>query len=123
MIEGFVTESLEAIVPIELRSTDGRSVKAEAVIDTGFSAFLTLPKETIHQLGLAWLCRQEGMLADGKLHPFDVYAATIVWQGELMQIEVDAAEADPLIGMSLLTENELRIQVRCGGAVSIAGLQ
>src|SRR5688500_5281294 len=78
MISGIVSELLDATVPLSMRSDDGQLLQIEAVVDTGFSGDLTLRPSLIGSLGLQWLCRQQGVLADGQLHTFDVYAATVV---------------------------------------------
>jgi predicted aspartyl protease len=62
---------------------------------------LTLPQSLIDSLRLPWLCRQQGMLADGSLHTFDVCSGTIEWEGNERTIEIEAAEIEPLLGMSL----------------------
>ncbi len=62
------------------------------------------------------------MLADGSIHVFDVYVGTIVWDGRPRQVEVEAANAQPLIGMALMHGYELRVQVVAAGDVSIAAI-
>jgi clan AA aspartic protease len=94
----------------------------EAIIDTGFNGFLTLSPALIAVLGLPWLCREQGELADGSVLTFDVYVATVDWNGQSKSVEVEAADAQPLLGMALMRGFELRIQVVPGGSVTIAGL-
>jgi clan AA aspartic protease len=122
MISGVVNEDLEATTRLMVRGAGNASRETEAVIDTGFSGFLTLPPGVIAALGLPWLCRQEGILADGSIHVFDVYAATIVWDGRPCQVEVESADAQPLIGMALMQRYELPVQVVAGGDVTIAAI-
>src|ERR1700752_316774 len=88
----------------------------------GFNGFLTLPPALIAALGLPWLCRQQGQLADGSLLTFDVYVATVDWHGQPRRVEVEAADAQPPLGMALLQGSELRIEVLSGGGVNIAQL-
>ena len=76
----------------------------------------------IAALGLPWLCRQQGQLADGSLLVFEVHVATVDWHGQPRSVEVEAADAQPLLGMALRHGSELRIQVVPGGAVTIAKL-
>jgi clan AA aspartic protease len=122
MISGTVTESLDATISLTVLGAAGQPQQIEAVLDTGFSGFLTLPLATIESLQLPWMFRQRGMLADGQFHPFDVYAATILWDDRERTIEIEAAEVDPLIGMSLLSQHRLSIDVRPGGSVSVKPL-
>lgn len=91
-------------------------------IDTGFSGFLTLPPRLVTTLGLAWLCRQPGILADGRVEYFDVYVATVIWDGQPRTVEVEAADTEPLVGMSLLEHHALQIDVLNGGSVTITAL-
>ncbi len=123
MIFGTVTELLDAIIALSVRSDDGRSQQLEVVVDTGFSGELTLPPSLVELMGLPWLCRQQGVLADGQLHTFDVYEATVVWGGEERSVEVESADIEPLVGMSLLAGSQLTIEVRPHGVVKIQPLR
>jgi hypothetical protein len=44
------------------------------------------------------------------------------WHGQPWSAEVEAADAQPLLGMALLQGSELRIEVLPGGGVTIAQL-
>lgn len=122
MITGVVRPSLEAVLQLSVHDAGGKTHDIEAVVDTGFNGFLTLPPALITQLGLAWLSSQQGELADGSLRIFDVFAATIIWEGKARQVEVEALGASPLIGMNLLRNYELRIHVAVGGAVIVSAI-
>jgi clan AA aspartic protease len=122
MIAGVVTADLDAIILLTLLGPDGGKQSIEAVVDTGFSGFLTLPPTIVFSLELTWLCRQAGILADGREEWFDVYSGRVLWDGEPRSVEVEAADATPLIGMAILSGHELNIQVLVGGEVSIAKL-
>ena len=52
MIEGVVNAAREAVVTISVRGPDGQAREIEAVIDTGYSGFLTLPASLVEDLGL-----------------------------------------------------------------------
>jgi clan AA aspartic protease len=119
MITGVVNGTLEAVVQMNALDPSGQSVAFEAVIDTDFSGFLTLPASLIVTLQLRWLGRQDGILADGQIHVFDVFVATIIWDNQARLVEVDAADAEPLLGMNLLRGHKLEIEVMEGGNVSI----
>jgi len=119
MIAGVVNPALEATISLLVQDAAGGSRQIEGVIDTGFSGALTLPSAPIAALGLPWLGRQQGLLADGSVQVFDVYTATVIWDGQLRTVEVECIETTPLVGMALLQGHELRIQVVSGGAVTI----
>ena len=72
--------------------------------------------------GLRWLCRQPGILADGSVDFFDVYIATVVWDGQLRTVAAEAANTQPLVGMGLLDGHTLLIDVVSGGHVTITAL-
>src|SRR5436309_522080 len=73
MMTGTVNADLEALLRLTIRDAAGQPNDVEAVIDTGFNGFLTLPPALIAALGLPWPCRQQGQLADGSVQAFDVY--------------------------------------------------
>lgn len=119
MINGRVTVYREAIISLSVKGSEGQSKEIDAVIDTGFNGFLTLPASLIQELGLVWRRRGRAMLADGSESLFDIYEATITWDGRPRRIAVDEVNSDPLIGMSLLYGYELTVQVVDGGRVVI----
>jgi clan AA aspartic protease len=121
MIAGAVGDDLDATIRLELTGRKGREM-VDAVVDTGFSGFLTLPSNIVEALGLSWLGREEGLLADGAVCIFDVYIATVLWNGNDRGIEVEVASNQPLIGMGMLHGHSLRIDVVNGGLVSIESL-
>ncbi len=122
MITGVVTQNREATIRLVLVGATGRQEEIEAIVDTGFTGFLTLPPAIIASLGVSWVCRQQGILADGSVRPFDVYAATVVWDGQVRTVETEAADAVPLVGMGLIYGHDLRIRVMTGGTVTIEAL-
>jgi predicted aspartyl protease len=62
------------------------------------------------------------VLVDGSEDLFPTYKATVEWNGTPRDIEVDAADSDPLVGMALLAGHELHIQVVAGGAVTVEAM-
>jgi clan AA aspartic protease len=121
MITG-VVQGLEGRVRLKLRGTKKQEQEVEAVVDTGYTAFLSLPPEVVASLGLRWKSFGRGILADGSECLFDVYLAKVVWDGKERRILVDEADTDPLIGMALLNGFELNMQVRSQGIISIKPL-
>ena len=122
MIAGVVNAEIEATVRLVVVGPAGRQQEIEALIDTGFSGHLTLPPALIASLGLTWLGRDEGILADGSVDLFDVYATTVIWDGQARTIEAEAVDAQSLLGMSLLAEHSMRIDAVPGGVVTITRL-
>ncbi|MFM7793454.1 MAG: clan AA aspartic protease [Microcystis panniformis] len=93
-----------------------------AVIDTGFTGFLSLPNDIITELGLPWSYRDRGTLGDGSEVLFDIYDAVAIWDGKSQEIEVNSAETEPLIGMSMLRGYRLQVDTIEGGLVIITDL-
>ncbi len=121
MIIGEVNDALQPRLRLELQGSGTRQA-VEAIIDTGFNGYLTLPASVITDLELPWLYRHHGELADGSIQIFDVYEAKIVWNGAPRSVEPESVNANPLVGMSLLLDHELRIEVRENGRAEITPL-
>jgi clan AA aspartic protease len=119
MITGLVTAEREAVVQLKMLGLHGQIQEIQVVIDTGFTGWLTLPPSLITLLGLPWLTRGQALLANGQTETFDVYVATLSWDGQPLRVMVDEADTDPLLGMSLLQGYDLCIQNLQGGVVTI----
>ena len=122
MIIGTVDVGLNAIVSIAVVGRNGQRQTVEAVIDTGFNGYLTLPYRMVSLLDFLWVRSQPVILGDGNPRLCDVYDGEIVWNNQLRSIEIEAAETQPLIGMALMHSYDLRIEVVEGGAVSLKEL-
>ena len=122
MIRGTV-RSQEARIQLKVRGPRNREREIGAIIDTGFTASLTLPPALISSLKLRWHSSERGTLADGSECLFDLYEATVVWDRAAKRILVAESNADPLVGMGLLDGHELIVQVSEGGKVEIRRLQ
>lgn len=95
MIEGPVNECVEVTISLILHSSSGEEHGVEAIVDTGFT---------------------------GHLHVFDVYIGTLAWNGQVRTVEVDEADTDPLVGMELLRNHSLSVDVVDDGPVRIEAL-
>ena len=119
MIAGTVNAYREATIRLVVRDAHGADHELEAVIDTGFSASLTLPPSLVRRFGLPWRTREYVALANGAQELCDLHGATIVWDGRPRRILVDVADTTPLVGMGLLYGYQLVIDVVEGGQVLI----
>jgi predicted aspartyl protease len=81
-----------------------------------------LPPTVIGPLNMRWRSFGRGILADGSVSFFDIYQAKVVWDGRARPVFVDEFDASPLVGMSLLQNFELKMQVRARGSVTIKRL-
>ena len=119
MIQGVVNAAYEAIITIPLQGSEGRTLEIEAVVDTGYSGFLTLPPGLVDELGLPFAYMGQAFLANDAEVDFDVHYVTVLWDGQRRDIEADATGSTPLVGMLLLDKHDLNIEVESGGCVVI----
>lgn len=120
MIKGVVNPAFEAVIRIALSDQSGQSLEIEAVIDTGYTGFLTLPTSLVTQLGLTYRSHGQAVLADSSEVTFDIYDVTVLWDGRQRRIRVDATGDTPLVGMLLLEGYNLNMDIEQGGAVIIS---
>jgi clan AA aspartic protease len=121
MIAGSVVNE-EALIAVEVGGPLGGSAQIEAVIDTGYNGFLTLPGTLVSLLQLSFRGHRQGTLADGSVVLLDVYQGTVVWHGQRKDVLISEAAGAPLVGMSLLRGNRLTAEIIDGGSVTIEQL-
>ena len=119
MINGQVTANREAVIELEIVSSDQKIERVEAVIDTGFNGYLTLPSDLVNRLNLQLAGNRRATLGDGNTVVLDVYLAKVIWHGREREVLVLQAEGGPLIGMSLLYGNRVILTIVNGGDVTI----
>ena len=119
MIEGAVNAARQAVVGLPLRGPSGRAVEVEAVVDTGFDRFLTLPRGVVSELDLTFAGVNRVQLADGSEAALDGYAVTVLWDGQPRRIVSYVSDAAPLVGMSLLAGHRLCVDIEYEGRVVI----
>lgn len=121
MIEGIVEPSLDAVVSVRVRGPMGER-EIEAVLDTGFDGWLSLPAFVVREIGLEWLRSGRAQLADGTEVDVDIHEAEVFWHEGWRLIAADVADTDPLIGMRLLRGSEVCLDVTEGGSIRITPL-
>jgi clan AA aspartic protease len=94
----------------------------EAIIDTGYDGFLTLPGALVVVLGLPRLRSITAQLPGGSMHHIEVHRATLIWDGQIRTIEVDVIDGKPLVGRGLLAGYELRLKMVAGGSVTLEAI-
>lgn len=119
MITGRVNSKKEAVILLSVCGVQDELHEIEALLDTGFTGYLTLPSALIAALQLAQLAIGHLTLADGSEVPSDLYQATIVWDGQSRTIEVDTLESDALVGMALMDGYDLHMHITVGGQVTL----
>jgi clan AA aspartic protease len=119
MIGGVVNRRREAMVRLRVRGPGGIEADVDAIVDTGFTASLTLPAATVAGLGLIRQSGSSAVMADGSVRHCDVCAAEVAWDGVWRALLVSAVGNEPLLGMRLLAAHKLMIEVVPGGLVEI----
>jgi predicted aspartyl protease len=86
MIQGAVHARHEAVIRLRVRGPSGVETDVDAIVDTGFTAALTLPMAMVTALGLARQSGGTAVLADGSVRQFDIFFVIEVIPGGLVEI-------------------------------------
>ncbi len=121
MMQGYVNNSYEAVISLVIKH-DSKLKSINAVIDTGFTGFLSLPQSIIDELELPWSYSDFATLGDGSETLFDIHDANVIWDGQFREIEINSADTDPLLGMKMLRGYRLQVDTVQGGLVTIKAL-
>ena len=101
---------------------EGQPRSLEVVLDTGFTGYLTLPSESISQLGLPSVGQRTFELANGELFDFRVYLGSLSWHGRPSDVLVLQSDSVPLLGMALLWGSRITMDALNEGEVTIEEL-
>jgi len=119
MIRGSVNAFRQAIIKLPVRDGSGQTQDILAAIDTGFSGFLTLAPDVITRLGLPFVETRYYTLGDARDVELRLFRVVIVWDGVDRVVLAVEADDDALIGMEMLENHQLFIDVRDEGEVRI----
>ena len=122
MIYRVVNLRREATLSLVVGNSEGQRQLIDTVIDTGFSGFLSLPSAIIANLNLPWSASDIVTLGDGSETLFDLYIATMIWDGQYREIYIAESETEPLLGMALLYGYRLQVDAIEGGSVKVESL-
>jgi clan AA aspartic protease len=122
VISGRIDANQGPVITLVLRDAEGGEHSLAALVDTGFTDWLTLPPSVIASLGLAYDEETIAILADGTIRALPSYQVTVIWDGQPKEIYVDELESEPLIGMRLLDGFRFTRDSVDGGAVQIERL-
>ncbi len=111
-----------ATLQVTVRGPSGQEGVIEGILDTGFEGFVSLPRALVSSLSLPFLSYFQGLLADGRIVRFEVFAGTLDWEGCELEVEVLAAGREPLLGTALLDGHAVEIEFVSGGLVSVERL-
>jgi clan AA aspartic protease len=121
MMQGYVNTNYEAVISLVIKH-NSKLKSINAVIDTGFTGFLSLPQSIIDELELPWSYSDFATLGDGSETLFDIHDANVIWDGQFREIEINSANTDPLLGMKMLRGYRLQVDTVQGGLVTIDAL-
>ena len=119
MITGRVTAQRDAVVRLVVLDSVHQPYDIDAVIDTGFNGFLTLPHAMVQTLQLPLAGNRRVTLGDGSTVVLDLYLATILWDTQPREVLVLAAEGGSLMGMAMLNGHRVILHVVDNGDVLI----
>ena len=122
MMSGYVNVNREAIIQVAIVGDSKQLKSVKAIIDTGFTGDLTLPRNVIDELGFPLRGFQRVILGDGSIQYFEMFVGMVIWDGQMKAIEINAAETDSLVGMGLMEDYKLEIEARPNGEVRITSL-
>lgn len=114
-----VNAAHEAVLTLTLYGPTGQARQIEAVVDTGFTGFLTVAPALAMELGLDFRGTSRATLADGSEVTFSSFGIAVLWDGRTRYVEADAADTTPLVGMRLLESHSVYLEVEKGGRVVI----
>ena len=119
MIEGRINDRYEAVITITVTGPTGTSGEVQAVIDTGFNGSLCLPEQMTEELEMPFLHSRRIRLADDREAVVRVHQAKLDWDGVRRTVAATASGTTALVGMQLMTDHRLEMDIRIGGAVRI----
>lgn len=122
MIRGAVNARHEAVLPLRIRGPGGNEFDLDAVIDTAFTGFLTLPPAIVAALGLSNPSEIETALGDGTILRLNAYDAEVEWDGSWRTVTVTEIDTNPLLGVKLLIGHEVFIEFVPGGVVDVTAI-
>ena len=121
-MRGEITPDRQAVVGVVLKTIGGDDVFVDAVVDTGFTESLLVPREIIEECGFEYAEDIDFLMGNGVSDLLPAFRGTMVWHGGEIDLFVVASEAGPLLGMRLLEGSRLSMDVLDGGSVTIQPL-
>jgi clan AA aspartic protease len=97
MMQGVVNSRREAVLTVVVGNSNQQLQVITALIDTGFTGFLSLPSAIITTLNLPWIASDIVTLGDGSETLFDLYTALVIWDGRYRDIYIAETETEPLL--------------------------
>jgi clan AA aspartic protease len=121
-MRGIVNARHEAVVSLKVRGPSGVEADVDMIVDSGYTASLTLPMALVTALGLTRQSGGTAVLADGSVRLFDIYTAEVQWDGTWRPVLASVIGNESLLGMRLLAGHKVTMEVVPGGLVEITPL-
>lgn len=97
-------------------------VEVEFILDTAFDGELSIPPDIAMELGLRPVGYRSMLLADGTLRRSQYYRTLVEWDDETRQTEIVLLDSNPLLGVELLKDLLIRIEMAEQGEVRLEDL-
>ena len=96
-----------------------RTLTVSAIVDTGATVHLALPRSIVAELGLSYVTAWGVSLANDVAEEMEVFAALVSWHGQSRVAPVFATGDEPLVGMAMLWGSRLTVDAWEGGDVIV----
>ena len=116
---GKVGSNREPRINVLVANARGDLLQINAVLDTGFNGWLTLPSDVIRRLGLLRQGQRTAIFANDTQDGLNIYHASVQWHGHPQTVFVFEVEGQPLVGMSLLWGSRITLEAFDGGTVVV----
>ena len=118
MIHGRVEANGEIFFRVAVADRHGDLHDFTALLDTGFTGYLTLTPELIEALGIILDEEIPVIVGDGTIQTFRRYKGEIVWAGREINGYIHAVSGIPVIGLELLRGGKLYVECTEGGTAT-----
>lgn len=122
MITGTVNRDGDLIAPVRVLDANEYVHRFEAVVDTGFSGYLSLSPRQIRDMGLGPPQPIDMVVANNVTFETSSYPGIVLWRGERRPVQIIESEGTPLIGIALLWGSLLTAEITDNGNVAIGPL-
>ncbi len=117
MTEGMVNAAYEPVTRLSVQGPSDQTGEIEAVIDAGFTVSLTVTPALAAELELDFRSTGRATLADRSEVTFPCYGVVVLWDGQPLYVEADAADTTPLVSMRPTDRHGMYVEAEVGGGV------
>lgn len=118
MLAATVDDNLAVWLYVKFLGDNGIEMDIPLLFDTGFSEWISLPRDFLDALGFPEYTSQDVTLGDGQQIDTPIYKGRILWDGQEQEVPIHNLEGDPLLGMQQLADYLITIPARVGETVT-----